>query len=156
MLNEFKKFIMRGNVIDLAVGIIIGGAFQGIVNSLVNDILMPPIGWIMGGADFSNLFILIKSGDPSGPYASVSAAAEAGAVTINYGVFLNSVISFLIIGLALFFIIRTINAIQERAQKASEEAEVPTTKSCPYCQSTIPIAAVRCPHCTSHLEEQPA
>ena len=154
MIKEFKKFIMRGNVIDLAVGIIVGGAFKEIVNSLVNDVIMPPVGWIMGGADFSDLFILIKEGDPSAPYASLWAASEAGAVTINYGRFMNSVISFLIVAIALFFVIRAINALQERVEHGREEEEQPegpATKTCPYCQSTIPIEALRCPHCTSHL-----
>jgi len=145
MLNEFKQFIMRGNVLDLAVGIIIGAAFTSIVNSLVNDIIMPPIGAIVGGVDFSNLYITLSGGD----YESLAAAKEAGASTINYGVFINVMINFLIIAAVVFFIIKGFNRLMEIAKK--EEKADPTTKDCPYCLSTIPVKATRCAHCTSEL-----
>ena len=148
MVKEFKEFILRGNVMDMAVGIIIGAAFVAIVNSLVNDIIMPPIGMLLGGVDFSNLYILLQEGTPGAPYASLADAQTAGAVTINYGVFLNGLISFLIIALVVFLLIRSINRLV-----ASEEAptEEPTTKECPFCLSEVPIKASRCPQCTSDL-----
>jgi large conductance mechanosensitive channel len=148
MLQEFKKFAMRGNVVDMAVGIIIGGAFGTIVKSLVADVLMPPIGLLMGGVDFSNLFITLKEGATAGPYASLAGAQEAGAVVISYGVFMNSVISFLIVAFAVFLLIRGINKLQEEEEAPPEE---PTTKECPFCVSEIPINATRCPNCTSEL-----
>ena len=146
MIEEFIKFIMRGNVVDMAVGIIIGGAFGTIVKSLVADILMPPIGLLLGGVDFSNLFITLKTGTTAGPYASLAAAQEAGAVVISYGIFMNGIISFLIVAFAVFLLIRGINKLQEE-----EPPEDPTTKECSFCMSTIPINAVRCPNCTSEL-----
>ena len=142
MLNEFKKFVMRGNVLDLAVAVIIGVAFGAIVVSFVNDILMPPIGLLLGGVDFSNLFISLDGQS----YPSLAAAQEAGAPTINYGVFINSVINFLIIAFAIFLIVR----LASRMQKEEAPGE-PTTKECPHCISTIPIRATRCPNCTSQL-----
>jgi large conductance mechanosensitive channel len=148
MFNEFKTFAMRGNVIDMAVGIIIGGAFGTIVKSLVADVLMPPIGLLMGGTDFSNLFLALKAGKVPGPYASLGDAQAAGAVTINFGVFLNTVISFVIVAFAVFLLIRQINRIQ-RQKEAPPVA--PTTKECRYCVSQIPVKAVRCPQCTSDL-----
>ncbi|NLL62292.1 MAG: large-conductance mechanosensitive channel protein MscL [Candidatus Atribacteria bacterium] len=147
MLEEFKKFIMRGNVIDMAVGIVIGASFGGIVNSFVNDVLMPPIGVLLGGIDFSNLFILIKKGTTPGPYLSLAQAQEAGAVTLNYGVFINTIISFLIIALAIFTVIRFLNKPTKE-----EEAPPPVTKECPFCFTIIPIKAKRCPNCTSELK----
>ena len=151
MFKQFKEFALRGNVIDMAVGIIIGAAFSTIVNSLVNDILMPPFGWLLGGVDFENFYFTIKSGIPGGPYPSLADAQAAGAVTINYGVFINSLISFLIVALAMFLLIRGINRLQElRAEKEPEAP--PTTKSCPFCFTEIPHQAVRCPHCTSQLD----
>jgi large conductance mechanosensitive channel len=150
MLKEFKEFAMRGNVIDMAVGIIIGAAFGTIVTSLVADILMPPVGLLLGNIDFANLFIVLKEGAKvAGPYASVAAAKAAGAVTINYGFFINTVISFLIVAFAVFLLVRNINRLKQQ-----EEAPpaVPTTKECPYCISTIPIKATRCSHCTSELK----
>lgn len=147
MLEEFKKFIMRGNVIDMAVGIVIGASFGGIVNSFVNDVLMPPIGVLLGGIDFSNLFILIKKGTTPGPYLSLAQAQEAGAVTLNYGVFINTIISFLIIALAIFTVIRFLNKLTKE-----EEAPPPVTKECPFCFTIIPIKAKRCPNCTSELK----
>jgi large conductance mechanosensitive channel len=149
MFKEFKEFAMRGNVVDMAVGIIIGGAFGTIVKSLVSDVMMPPIGLLLGGVDFSDLFITLKEGAAAGPYATLAAAQQAGAVTISYGLFLNSVISFLIVAFAVFLLIKGINRLQRAATKATEE-EV-TTKDCPYCYSAIPIKATRCPHCTSSL-----
>jgi large conductance mechanosensitive channel len=147
MLDEFKKFIMRGNVLDLAVGIIIGGAFGAIVNSLVNDIIMPPVGLALGNVDFSNLFVLLKEGAKApAPYASVAAAKEAGAVTLNYGLFVNSVVTFLIVGFAVFLLVRAANRLQR-----PEPAAAPTTKACPQCAMAIPLAAKRCPHCTSEV-----
>ncbi len=143
MLAEFKKFAMRGNVIDLAVGFVMGGAFGAIVNSLVNDIIMPPIGLILGKLDFSNLFINLSGK----PYASLAEAKAAGAATINYGQFINTVINFLIIAFALFLLVRQVN--RWTARPAAPTA--PTTKPCPYCFTEIPIKATRCPHCTSML-----
>ena len=149
MLKEFKEFALRGNVIDMAVGIIVGAAFGTIVKSLVADVIMPPIGLLLGGVDFANLFILLKPGSPAGPYAALVDAQAAGAVTVNYGVFLNNVISFLIVAFVMFLLIRGINRLQKEEQAPAE----PTTKECPYCFSTIPIKATRCPHCTSELEK---
>jgi large conductance mechanosensitive channel len=148
MLKEFKEFILRGNVLDMAVGIIIGAAFGTIVTSLVNDVIMPPIGLLLGGVDFSNLFVLLKAGSPVAPYASLADAQAAGAVTINYGVFINAVISFLIVAFVIFLLIRSINRLRREEEAPPPE---PTTKECPYCLSTIPIKATRCAHCTSEL-----
>jgi large conductance mechanosensitive channel len=148
MLKEFKAFAMRGNVLDLAVGIIIGGAFGTIVKSLVDDIIMPPIGLVLGNVDFSNLFLTLKAGPKAAaPYTSVAEAHNAGAVTVNYGVFINSVITFLIIAFAVFLIVRAANRLQPK-----EAAAAPSTKDCPYCRMPIPLAAVRCPECTSDLK----
>jgi large conductance mechanosensitive channel len=146
MLNEFKKFIMRGNVLDMAVGIIIGTAFVAIVRSFVNDIIMPPIGLLLGGIDFSNLYLLLKPGTIEGPYLTIAEAQEAGAVTINYGVFINSIISFLIIAFVIFLIIRKVNSMKKK-----EEVPPTTTKECPHCFTMIPVKATRCPNCTSEL-----
>jgi large conductance mechanosensitive channel len=148
MLKEFKEFAMRGNVLDMAVGIIIGAAFGTIVNSFVADVIMPPIGLLLGNIDFSNLFAVLKEGKVAGPYASLAAAKEAGAVSINYGFFINTVITFLIVAFAVFLLIRNVNKFVQQ-QKAAPP--VPTTKECPYCLSTIPIKATRCGHCTSEL-----
>lgn len=151
MFKEFKEFAMRGNVVDMAVGIIIGAAFGTIVKSLVDDILMPPIGLILGNVDFSNIFITLKEGaKAAGPYASVAAAKQAGAVTLNLGVFVNTVIGFLIVAFAVFLVIKGINRMK-REQEASPAA--PITKDCPFCFTAIPIQASRCPHCTSQLQE---
>ena len=149
MLKEFREFAMRGNVIDMAVGIVIGAAFGTIVNSLVQDVIMPPIGLLLGNVDFSNIFAVIKEGKVPGPYASIAAAKAAGAVTINFGVFVNTLISFILIAFAVFLLVRTINKLRRQ-----EEAPppVPTTKECTYCFSSIPIKATRCPNCTSELK----
>lgn len=148
MLKEFREFIQRGNMIDLAVGIVIGAAFTSIVNSLVNDIIMPPIGLLLGGVDFADLFILLRQGNPGGPYATVADAQAAGAVTINIGLFINAIISFLIVALAVFLLVKGINRL--RRQPEAKPAE-PETKECPVCFTEIPVKALRCPHCTSHL-----
>ncbi len=148
MFKEFKEFALRGNVMDMAVGIIIGAAFGTIISSLVSDVIMPPIGLLLGGVDFANLFILLKAGDPAGPYAALADAQGAGAVTVNYGLFINTVISFLIVAFVMFLIIRAMN--QAKKEEEAPPAE-PTTKECPYCLSTVPIKATRCPHCTSEL-----
>jgi len=149
MLKEFKEFAMRGNVVDMAVGIIIGAAFGTIVNSLVQDVIMPPIGLLLGNIDFSNFFAVLKEGKVAGPYASVAAAKAAGAVTLNYGVFINTIVSFLIIAFAVFLLVRAINKMK-RQEEAPPPA--PTTKECGFCYSKIPIQATRCPNCTSELK----
>jgi large conductance mechanosensitive channel len=149
MLKEFKEFAMKGNVIDMAVGIIIGAAFGTIVNSLVQDVIMPPIGLLLGNVDFTNIFAVLKEGKVAGPYASIAAAKAAGAVTINFGVFINTIISFILIAFAVFLLVRTINKMR-RQEEAPPAA--PTTKDCIYCFSNIPIKATRCPNCTSELK----
>jgi large conductance mechanosensitive channel len=148
MFKQFKEFAMRGNVVDMAVGIIIGGAFGTIVKSLVSDVIMPPIGLLLGGVDFANLFIVLKGGATPGPYASLADAQAAGAVTINYGVFFNALISFLIVAFAVFLLVRGMNAMKRKEEAAPPPAN---TKECQYCSSTIPIKAKRCPMCTSDL-----
>jgi len=148
MLKEFKEFAMRGNVIDMAVGIIIGVAFGTIVKSLVADVIMPPIGLLLGNVDFSNFFIVLKEGSIAGPFASLADAQKAGAVTINYGVFINTIISFIIIAFVVFLLIRFINKLKREAEAPPAE---PTTKECPHCLSTIPIKAARCAYCTAQL-----
>jgi large conductance mechanosensitive channel len=140
MLKEFKEFAMRGNVVDMAVGIIIGAAFGKIVSSMVKDIIMPPIGKLMGNVDFSDLFINLSSGH----YASLAEAQKAGAVTINYGIFVNSILDFIIVAFAIFLMVRTMNRLKKK-----EEPAPATTRECPECLSTIPIKAKRCAHCTS-------
>ncbi len=148
MLKEFKEFAMRGNVVDMAVGIIIGVAFGGIIGSLVNDVLMPPIGLALGKVDFGNLFLVLKEGAAApGPYASVAAAKEAGATTLNYGVFVNAIINFLIVAFAVFLLVKQVNRF-----KKTEAPAAPTTKPCPFCATDIPIPATRCPHCTSEIK----
>ncbi len=151
MLQEFKKFALRGNVMDMAIGIIIGAAFGAIVTSLVNDVIMPPIGMLLGDADFSNLFILLQDGaEAFGPYASLADAQAAGAVTLNYGLFINAIISFLIVAFVVFQIVRAMNRLQKEEEAAPAEL---TTKECPYCLSTIAIKASRCAFCTAELPE---
>jgi large conductance mechanosensitive channel len=150
MLKDFKAFIMRGNVVDMAIGIIIGVAFGAIINSLVKDVIMPPIGLGLGKIDFSNLAVVLKQGTIPGPYASLATAQAAGAVTLNYGLFINTIINFLIIALVVFFfIVRPIARMQ--APKKAVELAAPTTKECPFCYTNIPIKATRCPNCTSPL-----
>lgn len=149
MMKEFREFAVKGNVVDMAVGIIIGAAFGTIVKSLVSDVIMPPIGLLLGNVDFSNLFVVIKQGVPPGPYAALADATGAGAVTINYGMFINTIISFLIVAFAVFILVRNINRLK---RKEEAPAPAPTTKDCPYCYSAVPIKATRCPHCTSELK----
>jgi large conductance mechanosensitive channel len=148
MFKEFKEFAVKGNVVDMAVGIIIGAAFGTIVKSLVDDVIMPPIGLLLGNVDFSNLFITLKEGAAAGPYATLSSAKSAGAVTLSYGAFLNTIVSFLIVSFAVFMLIKGINRLKR--EKEAPPAE-PTTKDCTFCFSAIPIKATRCPHCTSNL-----
>ncbi len=148
MLKEFREFIQRGNMIDLAVGIVVGAAFTAIVNSLVKDIIMPPIGLLLGGADFSDLFILLQQGNPGGPYATLADAQTAGAVTINIGLFINAIIGFLIVSLAVFLLVKGINRLRSKPEPKPAE---PVTKECPVCFTEIPVKAQRCPNCTSHL-----
>ncbi len=142
MLKEFKAFAMRGNVLDMAVGIIVGAAFGRIITSLVNDVIMPPIGLILGKVDFSSLFINLSGT----PYASLADARKAGASVIAYGAFLNTILDFVIVAFVIFLLIKQVNRLQKPAPAAA-----PTTKDCPFCQSAIPIKATRCPHCTSQL-----
>ena len=148
MIEDFKKFIMRGNVLDMAVGIIIGAAFGSIVNSLVADVIMPPIGLLLGNVAFSNLFITLKQGAAAGPYATREIAKKAGAVTLSYGAFFNTVISFIIVAFSVFLLVKGMNKLK-RQQEAAPAA--PTTKECPHCLSTIPIKASKCAHCTAQL-----
>ena len=151
MLKEFKEFAVKGNVVDMAVGIIIGAAFGTIVKSLVADVIMPPIGLLLGNVDFANLFLVLKEGaEAAAPYASLADARDAGAVTINYGTFFNTIISSLIVAFAVFLLIRNLNKLKREAEAPPA---VPTTRDCPFCLSTVPIKAVRCGHCTSELKE---
>jgi large conductance mechanosensitive channel len=143
MVKEFKEFVMRGNVVDLAIAVVIGAAFGKIVTSFVEDILMPPIGLALGNVDFSNLFINLSSKD----YPSVAAAKAAGAATLNYGIFLNNILNFLIVAFAIFLLIKQINRMQKTAPAAA-----PTTRDCPHCLSAVPLKATKCAHCTSELK----
>ena len=149
MFKEFKEFAVKGNVIDMAVGIIVGAAFGTIVNSLVNDIIMPPVGVLLGNMDFTNFFLVLKHGKSPAPYISLADAKAAGAVTINFGLFINTVISFLIVSFSVFLLVKNINRLK-RQSEATPPA--PATKECPYCLSAIPVKAVRCGHCTSELK----
>ena len=148
MFKEFKEFAMRGSVVDMAVGIVIGAAFGTIVKSFVDDVLMPPIGLLLGNVDFSNLFLTLREGaKAAGPYSSLATAKAAGAVTLNYGFFINTIISFIIIAFAVFLVIKAINRLKREEAPPAE----PNTKECPFCFTAIPIQASRCPHCTSQL-----
>ena len=149
MVKEFREFAVKGNVVDMAVGIIIGGAFGTVVKSLVDDVIMPPVGMLIGNVDFSELFITIRQGTVEGPYATIAAAKEAGAVTMNVGLFVNAIISFLIVGFAVFLLVKSVNRLK-REEPAPPPA--PTEKPCPHCAMAIPLAATRCPHCTSELQ----
>ncbi len=148
IFGEFKEFIMRGNMMDMAVGIVMGGAFGAIINSLVSDIIMPLISLATGGIDFNNWFVSLDGSS----YATLAEAQEAGAATLNYGVFITAIINFIIIGFAIFLMVKGINKLHKKEEKVEE----PTTKTCPFCKSEIPIEATKCPHCTSELPEQAA
>ncbi|MBK7188374.1 MAG: large-conductance mechanosensitive channel protein MscL [bacterium] len=150
MLKEFRDFAMKGNVVDMAVGIIIGAAFGTIVASLVADIIMPPIGMLLGGVDFTNIFVALKDGSTAGPYPTLAAAQAAGAVTMNVGMFLNKVFSFMIVAFSVFMLVKAMNKAK-RAEPAPAPA-APTTKECPFCLSSIPLKATRCAHCASDLK----
>lgn len=149
IISEFKVFIMRGNVLDLAVGVIIGGAFQKIISSLVNDIIMPIISICTGGIDFSNLFISLDGKQ----YSSLQEATAANASTLNYGVFITETIDFLIMAFVIFIMVKTMNTLTSKVKRITDEKNEPTIKTCPFCKSSIAIDATRCPHCTSLLEE---
>jgi large conductance mechanosensitive channel len=149
MFREFREFAVRGNVMDMAVGIVIGAAFGAIVTSFVNDVIMPPIGLLLGNIDFSSFFLVLKEGKAAGPYESLAAAKAAGAVTMNIGVFINTIITFLIIAFAVFLVVKNVNRLK-REEQAPPAA--PATKDCPFCLSAIPAKAVRCPHCTSEVK----
>lgn len=157
ILSEFKDFALRGNVVDLAVGFTVGAAFSTIAKSLVDDIIMPPVGLMIGQSEMSDLFILLKEGtEQSAPYATLADAQAAGAVTINYGVFINNTLAFIIISLVMFLLIRGFNRIEKEIEEElgfEKEEALPITKKCPYCYSTIPRPASRCPECTSNLEQ---
>jgi large conductance mechanosensitive channel len=146
-LKEFKDFILRGNVVDMAVGIVIGVAFGTVINSAVNDMIMPPIGLLLGKVNFANLFVVLRNGTTPPPYSTVAVANEAGAVTLNYGIFINAIISFIIIALVVYSIIKMMNRFNKK-----EEAKSPELKECPYCFSLINIKATKCPYCTSDLQ----
>lgn len=147
--SEFKAFLNRGSVLDLAVGFIVGSAFSGVVKSLVDNVIMPPIGLLLGAVDFGELYVVLKMGKVVGPYATLQAANEAGAVTWRYGLFVSSVVNFVIVAAAIFLIVKAMTRLMPKKEQAPA---APTTKACLYCQTEIPIAAIRCPHCTSHLE----
>lgn len=150
MFREFKEFAVRGNVIDMAVGIIVGGAFTGVVQSLVRDIIMPPLGYLTGSMDFSHLFIVLREGPVAGPYRTLAAARESGAILVSYGQFVTSALSFLIVAFVVFLMVRYINRLRRPAD--SPEPVSPAIRKCAYCCSDIAVEASRCPHCTSHLE----
>ena len=145
MFKEFREFAVRGNVMDMAVGLVLGAAFGAIVKSFVDDVLMPPLGLLTGGMDFADQYVLLRAGDPPGPYPSLEQAKAAGAVTVNYGLLLNNVVSFVLVAFAVYLVVRAVNRMRR------EEPPAPDAKSCPFCKTDIPLAAVRCPHCTSEL-----
>lgn len=151
MMKDFRTFVMRGNVVDMAVGIVIGTAFGAIIKSLVGDVIMPPVGMAVGNENFANLFVVLKDGTKAAPpYATLAQAHAAGAVTLNYGTFVNTIITFIIIAIAMFMVIKFMMNMQNKLNKPAP-AEAPTTKECPKCFSTINIKATRCPSCTSDL-----
>lgn len=155
MLKEFKKFILRGNLVDLTIGFTVGAAFSTVAKSLVNDIIMPPIGFILGGAEFSSLMWVLKQGNPPPPYTSAAEAQSAGAITMNYGLFINSVLSLILVGLAMFVVIKAFNRLEEGflpVAKKDKKNKDPVNKKCPYCLSSIAFKATRCPNCTSKLK----
>jgi len=150
MLKEFKEFAMKGNMLDMAIGIIIGAAFGAIIKSLVADVLMPPLGMLLGNVDFSEMFIVLKQGATAGPYATLAAAKEAGAIVLSWGMFVNTIINFLIVAFAIFLLIKNVNKLKKKEEEAPPAA--PTTKECPECLSEIPIKAKRCAHCASEVK----
>lgn len=156
MIDEFKQFVLRGNVVDLAVGFTVGAAFTTVAKSIVDDLLMPPVGLLVGSVEFEDLFWLLREGQPAGPYSTLAAAQEAGAVTVNYGLFMNNVLALLLVGLAMFVVVRVVNGIDNAMDEAIDGAppavEEPSHKKCPYCRHQIAFRAVRCPQCTSRLE----
>ena len=149
MIKEFKEFAVKGNVVDMAVGIVVGAAFGTIVQSLVADVIMPPIGLLLGNVDFSNLFLVLREGARPGPYATLADAASAGAVTFRYGQFVNTIVSFLIVAFAIFIVVKQVNKLKKKELEAPPPA---THKECPHCCSSISVKASRCPHCTSELK----
>jgi large conductance mechanosensitive channel len=157
MLQDFKKFIARGNVIDMAVGIVLGASFGAIAKSLVDEVIMPPVGMLLGQTDFANLFIILREGAEAGPYLTLAQAREAGAVAIGYGIFINTVITFIITAFAIFLLLRFITRAQEQARREEEAAPPPPSKKkCQFCRSEIAIEATRCAYCTSELSSEPA
>ena len=156
MLNEFKKFVMRGNVVDLAIGFTVGAAFTTVAKSVVSDLIMPPVGLLIGSVEFEDMFWVLRTGEPSGPYATLAAAQEAGAVTVNYGVFVNNVLALLLVGVVMFLVVRIVNrmdaAMDRDLDDSPPEPEEPAHKKCPFCREQIAFRAVRCPQCTSRLE----
>jgi large conductance mechanosensitive channel len=148
MMKEFKEFAVRGNVVDMAVGIIIGAAFGTVVKSFVDDVLMPPLGMLVGNVDFQNILLVLRQGTPAGPYETLAAAKDAGAVTLNLGLFVNAIVSFAIVAFAVFILVRGLNRLK---RKEEAPAPAPTTRECPFCMSEIPLKATRCPHCTSEV-----
>lgn len=161
MFNDFRKFLLRGNIIDLLIGFTVGASFANVAKSFVSDVLMPPIGVILGRTDFSSLFWLVKEGTTPGPYHTLSDAQRAGAVTINYGLFLNNVISLLIVGLAVYILVKFINRVNDQLEefplvkRKKRSPEEPSLKKCPYCLTTIPYRAVKCSACTADLSLNP-
>ena len=149
VVKEFREFAVKGNVVDLAVGVVLGAAFGSIVKSAVDDLLMPPLGLLLGGVDFADQFVLLKAGDPPPPYPSLEVAKTAGAVTFNYGQFLNQIVAFLMIAFAVYLLVRAINRMRRMGPQA--EAPPATTAPCRFCKLEIPLGATRCPHCTSQL-----
>ena len=160
ILEDFKKFALRGNMVDLAIGFTVGAAFSTVAKSLVDDILMPPIGLAMGNVDFADLFIVLKSGtEGERPYVTLKEAQDAGAVTLNYGEFINNIMALLVVAIAMFIVIRAIRLIEERLDEEFGErktADEPQNRKCPHCRTTIPFRATRCPNCTSALEQASA
>lgn len=156
VFKEFKKFILRGNLVDLAIGFTVGAAFSTFVKSLVNDILMPPVSLLLGSSDFTNLFVVIKEGLPQGPYSTLEKANEAGAITLNTGNFLNNLISLVIVGIAMFLVIKLMNEfneeLEERAGKKKDSKKTPSDKKCPFCFTTVAYRATKCPACTSEIK----
>lgn len=150
VVKEFREFAVRGSVIDMAVGIIIGGAFGTVVKSFVDDVLMPPLGILVGGVDFQDVLLVLRQGTPAGPYETLAAAREAGAVTLNLGLFINAMVSFALVAFAVFLLVRAVNRLKRKEEVGP--TPVPTTRDCPFCMSSIPVKARRCPFCTSEVE----